>query len=533
MPAECGNTSEGFPPFIDGGTYLTIYEAALYSGGTMPSAHRLQGIASGEAVTRLDAAGSPAITGLIGLVVVGMSNTNQETDWWEVNGFATNALQEVVLVNGAQGGLGASDMTAASYWDVVDTEIAAAGLTAAQVQWIWCKTAEPDEAGAFPAWAETMKANVKAGLQIAVARYPNLRGVSFSSRSYGGYGDLASSPSLEPWAYEGGFAFKWLIEDQIDGSDVDLDYASFPWLGWGPYLWADGETPRAADGLFYVCADFQIDGTHPADGTKGKVDTLLSEYFTTSEQTQRWFYGVIHPQETGFLANNTDQSTPYSITLTGLLADTLQLLFVYTQGGGVLPNVPTLSGCNLTWVQAGTVLLNTTTVERSRLTVFRAMGSAPVDGAVSIDLAGQLQTVCIAEAIQFIGALSTGVNGADAVAQVASNRGDAQSSMTGTLAAASDADSLVVAAWCADAVTGVTPETGWTIIRAQSSSPTAARLTVAVETYFDASATGTLTSGTADMAVLALEILPEPAAGGGDPEPGGGSDGILVMGIGR
>ena len=58
------------------------------------------------------------------------------------------------------------------------------------------------------------------------------------------------------------------IEQQING-DPELNYdpsrgpVKVPWISWGPYLWADGETPRS-DGWLWRCSDFQDDGTHPS-----------------------------------------------------------------------------------------------------------------------------------------------------------------------------------------------------------------------------------------------------------------------------
>jgi hypothetical protein len=53
---------------------------------------------------------------------------------------------------------------------------------------------------------------------------------------------------------------RWLIQDQIAGQpELNYDPArgavKSPLLLWGPYLWADGEMPRKADGLTYLLED--------------------------------------------------------------------------------------------------------------------------------------------------------------------------------------------------------------------------------------------------------------------------------------
>jgi len=99
----------------------------------------------------------------------------------------------------------------------------------------------------------------------------------------------------EPWAYESGFAVKWLIEQQIMG-DKSLNYnadkgaVKAPWLSWGPYLWANGTTKRA-DGLFYAREDLGNDGTHPTASGNDKVAKLLLEFFKTDSTTKPWFVG--------------------------------------------------------------------------------------------------------------------------------------------------------------------------------------------------------------------------------------------------
>lgn len=57
---------------------------------------------------------------------------------------------------------------------------------------------------------------------------------------------------------------------------------------WGPYLWADGLTPRS-DGLIWNCSDLNADGTHPSASGVNKVSDLLMAYFTQSPYSRPWF----------------------------------------------------------------------------------------------------------------------------------------------------------------------------------------------------------------------------------------------------
>ena len=117
-------------------------------------------------------------------------------------------------------------------------------------------------------------------ISILRARYPNLKLVYLSSRTYAGYATTPLNP--EPYAYQSGFAVKWLVQERIDGK------IRGPWLGWGPYLWTDGTKGRK-DGLVWTCDDVRSDGTHPSPSGQAKVGGLLLRFFKTSRTSRAWF----------------------------------------------------------------------------------------------------------------------------------------------------------------------------------------------------------------------------------------------------
>jgi hypothetical protein len=137
--------------------------------------------------------------------------------------------------------------------------------------------------------AQILSSEMEIIARILKAKYPYLKIAYWSSRIYAGYATTTLNP--EPFAYESGFAVKWLIEKQING-DTTLAFTGAkpkaPWLAWGPYLWADGMTPRQ-DGLIWACNDFQNDGTHPAPAGRTKVANLLLSFFKTESTAASWF----------------------------------------------------------------------------------------------------------------------------------------------------------------------------------------------------------------------------------------------------
>jgi hypothetical protein len=164
-------------------------------------------------------------------------------------------------------------------------------VTRAQVQVAWIKQADAGPTQGFPGYARTLHAELRQIVQLLHDRFPNLKLVYLSSRTYGGYARTPLNP--EPYAYESGFAVKWLIEEQLKGDPALNDDSRkgpvrAPWLSWGPYLWANGTTPNP-DGLSYEEADFGPDGTHPSLSGRQKVAERLHRFFKTDPTARPWF----------------------------------------------------------------------------------------------------------------------------------------------------------------------------------------------------------------------------------------------------
>lgn len=321
--AACGSTgpsrSSGGVPLNDLGPsdYLGSFEGGLYPGGsnTMPSAHDSVGRVRAGRIQPRDASGAPSAGGKYVLLSVGMSNTSQEwcgvqtspCNSWSFSGKAAADAAvnhgTLVIANGAKGSETATEWDSPSdpnYDRVRDQVLTPLGLSEAQVQAVWLKQANPDPSASLPsgsADAYTLEATLGRIARALKSRYANLEIIFVSSRIYAGYATVQLNP--EPYAYESGFAVKWLIEAQIDqmangGTVVDtragnLNYnTTAPWIGWGPYLWADGENARS-DGFSWSPGDFQSDGTHPSTSGETKVANLLLSFFKTDGHASCWF----------------------------------------------------------------------------------------------------------------------------------------------------------------------------------------------------------------------------------------------------
>ena len=295
------------------------FAGGLYEDGSnnLPEDHAAVGAARARNIQPRDANGNVAAGGKIVLLSIGMSNTSQEFCGVNVTtGCVTGSFMQrtatnpavnhatLVLVNGAQGGMDAGEWTSASArpFDVVrDDRLASMGVTEQQVQVVWLLEATKQPSVSLPATtadAFALETNLGSIVRALRLRYPNLQQVYVSDRMYGGYAATQENP--EPYAYETGFAVKWLIQAQIrqmrnngqvvDSRAGDLNYDSAaPWLAWGPDLWANGLVPRS-DGLTWQSSDFKSDGTHPSvESGVPKVGSLLIDFFSKSPSTRCWF----------------------------------------------------------------------------------------------------------------------------------------------------------------------------------------------------------------------------------------------------
>jgi hypothetical protein len=276
--ADCSKTSVGLTPLTElGRGRYHGFEGGLYPAGknAPPRGYLKLGLAQARRVKPID--------GRIVLLSIGMSNTTMEFSVFkQLADRDQRKNPRLTIVDGAQGGWDADriNQQGAQFWATVDQRLGAAGATGRQVEVVWLKEALAGPSDGFPGYARRLQ---RAERQLVVTlrqRFPNLRLVYLSSRIYAGY---ASSPlNPEPYAYESGFSVKWLVRDRIRGR------IKGPWLGWGPYLWADGLHARR-DGLTWACDDFRPDGTHPSPAGAQKVASLLLRFFTTSPTAKPWF----------------------------------------------------------------------------------------------------------------------------------------------------------------------------------------------------------------------------------------------------
>lgn len=114
---------------------------------------------------------------------------------------------------------------------------------------------------------------------------------------------------------------------------------------------------------------------------------------------------------TGLTTINTSIITPSP--------NRLEIAFVYSHCATAIPNIPTLTGNGLTWVQASTAVMGGGS--NFRISEFRTLGLTPSNGVLGIDFAGQAQATIVWGVVEVTNVDLSGVNGSGAVVQSIAN----------------------------------------------------------------------------------------------------------------
>jgi len=294
-----GKNTVGFKPLTEmaASDKYKGEDGGLYGGGKNepPEAHLVAAKRESAKIVPLDADGKPSEKGTIALVSISMSNATQEFSMFkQIADRDEKKSSRVTIVDCAQGGQAMAQWVdpKARAWVEADRRLAAAKISPKQVQVVWVKLANMGPRGDLKEHGKKLQDDTLKVLQNAKERFPNMRIAYLGSRIYAGHAIGGLNP--EPYAYEGAFVVRWLIQDQIKGK-VDLNYdaekgaVKAPLLLWGPYFWGDGLTPRKDDKLIWERKDFTNDGVHPSDSGRRKVADMLLMFFKNDPLAGGWF----------------------------------------------------------------------------------------------------------------------------------------------------------------------------------------------------------------------------------------------------
>lgn len=221
--------------------------------------------------------------GRIVIIAISMSNGKQEFDrFMALFDGHTDVDPAIGLVNCARGGNALERwLERQSLWDDCRTAVRNAGFSPGEVRVVWAKNANqftdhgrtlPDPAADYYDLVE----NISALSQRIGQEFPSVQAIFHTSRIYAGYvRESRQAARGEPLSYEGGYAINEVIRRQQRG-----ELAGAPWIGWGPYLWADGTKPNSF-GVQWEPADFEGaagDDPHPSLQGETKVAEALHAF---------------------------------------------------------------------------------------------------------------------------------------------------------------------------------------------------------------------------------------------------------------
>lgn len=158
--------------------------------------------------------------------------------------------EDLVTINAGMNGKDLSELRnpGDSYWSDVDELLSGSGVTAQQVEVIFCIEDNLKITDTTFTRVDSVKLSYIAVLEVIREKFPNCKLFYVGDRGYTGY---ATDPQhYEPIGYLNGWSVKYLVQDYIDGA-----INSTPVVTWLDYYWANGTTPRW-DGLQYLLSDF-------------------------------------------------------------------------------------------------------------------------------------------------------------------------------------------------------------------------------------------------------------------------------------
>lgn len=256
------------------------------TGNEIPPDHLQLGMTQSQLIRPRDAEGNivPTNGKLVFAAIGGMSNANLEFRAFLARFRESyRYTRRITFYNGNRGGWDAYRIAVSeknAYWQWFMDGLARRNISPKQVQVAWIKNSVRAQAKPFPEDAYELQNYLEMILFEAMSRFENLRMVFFSSAMWSGY-NPKPVPRKEPQAYDEAYAVKWLVEEHLGSTN--------PWIAWGPYMWANGATPREYDGLYWLPTHYKTDMVHPNDLGQAVWADHLFRFFNTCPATADWF----------------------------------------------------------------------------------------------------------------------------------------------------------------------------------------------------------------------------------------------------
>jgi len=260
--------------------------SGLYSWGNalIDNTYETDYINANKEIKTLNTAGNSAVNGKIGILQIGGSNP----------GILFNGLKAVqqddagfgsklTFVNAGLNAMDLSDILKpdTDYWNTVQSLLSANGISALQVEVIFCVEDNLKNSDKTFNRAVSLKNDFIDLLDLVRTKYPNCKVFLIGDRAYTGY--ATDIMHKEPVGYLNGWGVKLFVEEYSSGL-----LPKYPVVNWLDYYWANGETPRF-DGLTYVRSDYRSGYIHFTDEKAYELSEGTHQKLKTDIGTSNWY----------------------------------------------------------------------------------------------------------------------------------------------------------------------------------------------------------------------------------------------------
>lgn len=267
----------------------------LYPEGlNMPSGEYAQDLlAASQNVVPRDRQGNPSPTGDIVFISMGAS-TGGKNMTALINKTRNNPLvnSRLKAMNGNQPAQQAPLSYIANgnskYWKHVLQIVTQHKSTAEQVQVVYLETDDGYPTKTFPNRPNFIKSEIESCMRTMKTKFINLQILYVLGRPRTFNNNAVWN--TEPSPYYFGWACKWAIDDQINGTG-NVAYkgtnAVAPMITWGFYQWADS-LPRKTDNFYWRWTETK-DGLHANDVGQDTLSTRFQKFLFTDPYASIWY----------------------------------------------------------------------------------------------------------------------------------------------------------------------------------------------------------------------------------------------------
>lgn len=252
----------------------------------MPETHKTKGVEVANSIERINPAGIPAGNGRIIMANFGFSNAKQQfAGLMAAYKLKYGRGRPTTLVNLGTGNWPLNDMMnkKAEYRKLLLDTMVKKKVTPEQVQIAVFKNSIRFQDKSYPADVNEYIDYLEEYRAFIIELFDNLKMWFIIFPNYSGYAS-DSAPRREPFVFREGLA--------IDGFIRRHYGETAPWIGPGPYYWANGLIPRG-DNLVWRCEHFIArDGVHPSALGLAETTDMLMRFFENSPVMKKLFTGI-------------------------------------------------------------------------------------------------------------------------------------------------------------------------------------------------------------------------------------------------